>query len=367
MKLEKSTMKAAVTAFTAENLGLSEHTYPVKQLQDQYPHLRGIPLEPIDHVCPLVLIGSDYAHLITPLEPVIMGPPGGPVAIQTRLGWTLQGPASLVQAQQMSISYTLTCFKSELFKNVERLWQIDTLPHINEKTVTRSKQDKLALDLLQLKTVRVDVDGVMRYATPLLRAPNIPVLHAPKEAVLPRLRATERRLFKDPKMSAQYQEELDKLVQSGFVNKIPSEQVDKPAETWYFPHHMVEHNNKPRVVFDCSFEYMGLSLNKFLLPGPVLGPSLLGVLLRFRQQAIAICGDIKGMFHQVRLRGTDPCCVSYGEKCSQTRSPASMNGKFCHLERLVAHAVPPMQFRHTSKITLKAMRRSYNLSNSVFM
>lgn len=51
----------------------------MKQLQEQYPHLRGIQLEPIDHVRPLVLIGSDYAHLITSLEPVIMGLPGGPV------------------------------------------------------------------------------------------------------------------------------------------------------------------------------------------------------------------------------------------------------------------------------------------------
>lgn len=74
------------------------------------------------------------------------------------------------------------------------------------RRLTRTKQDKLALDLLRRKTVRIKVDGVMRYATPLLRAPNFPVLHAPKEAVLPRLCATERRLSKDPKMSAQYQE-----------------------------------------------------------------------------------------------------------------------------------------------------------------
>jgi len=292
-------------AFTAGNLGLSEHTYPVKQLQEQYHHLGDVPLLSIDHACPLVLIGSDYAHLITATEPVLMGPPGGPLAIHTRLGWALQGPASLIQAHHHTLSFTQTCFKSELLRNVERLWQIDTLPYVNEKTATRSKQDKLALDLLHSKTVRVEIDGVMRYATPLLRAPNTPVFKAPKEAVLPRLCATERRLSKDPKLSDKYQEELDKLVQSGYVQRIPSEQVDQSHETWYFPHHIVEHNNKHRVVFDCSFEYMGQNLNKCLLPGPTLGPSLLGVLLRFRQHAIAICGDIKGMFHQVRLLNDD--------------------------------------------------------------
>nr|XP_061832460.1 uncharacterized protein LOC133616862 [Nerophis lumbriciformis] len=42
-----------------------------------------------------------------------------------------------------------------------------------------------------------------------------------------------------------------------------------------------------------------------LLPGPTLGPSLIGVLLRFRQHAVAISGDIRAMFHQVRLLPED--------------------------------------------------------------
>lgn len=48
-----------------------------------------------------------------------------------------------------------------------------------------------------------------------------------------------------------------------------------------------------------------MSLNEQLLPGPTLGPSLLGVLLRFRQHQVAISGDIRGMFHQIRLRPED--------------------------------------------------------------
>ena len=84
-------------AFTAEYLGLSENTHPVKQLQEQYHHLGGNSLQTIDYVCPLVLIGSDYAHFITATEAILMGLPGGPLAVHTRLGWALQGPASLIQ------------------------------------------------------------------------------------------------------------------------------------------------------------------------------------------------------------------------------------------------------------------------------
>ncbi|CAI5636866.1 unnamed protein product [Oreochromis niloticus] len=47
------------------------------------------------------------------------------------------------------------------------------------------------------------------------------------------------------------------------------------------------------------------SLNQFLLPGPTLGASLLGVVVRFREHPIAVSGDIKGMFHQVLLLPED--------------------------------------------------------------
>lgn len=65
-----------------------------------------------------------------------------------------------------------------------------------------------------------------------------------------------------------------------------------------------------RVVFNCSFSYQGHNLNELLLPGPTLSPSLLAVLLRFREHSVAISSDIRGMFHQVRLL---PCKVLKAE------------------------------------------------------
>ncbi len=118
---------------------------------------------------------------------------------------------------------------------------------------------------------------------------------------MPNLRSTERRLTKDTVRAASYCKEMDKLVQSGYVAEISKEEAAKSAESWYVPHHMVHHNGKDRVVFNCSFSFNGLSLNDQLLPGPTLGPTMIGVLLRFRCHAVAISGDIKSMFHQIRL------------------------------------------------------------------
>lgn len=57
-------------AFSAEQLGLAEHIHLVRTLQRKYRHLDGLPLQSLNGVHPVLLIGSDCTHLITPIEPV---------------------------------------------------------------------------------------------------------------------------------------------------------------------------------------------------------------------------------------------------------------------------------------------------------
>ena len=295
-------------AFTAARIDLADHTYPIESLQKKYKHLSGLPLQQFKKIKPLLLIGSDHPHLVTPTEPVRLGPPGGPAAINTRLGWTLQGPSSVIcrlNSPQQCLLTSVPPQVSELMKHVEKLWQTDVIPLRSSKVVTRSQEDNLAVSLLEDKTTRVEVDGIMRYATPLLRRKNMPRLQATPDAVMSSLRGVERRLQRDPEKAKVYRAEMEKLIQAGSVVKLDPSELNKGDEVWYIPHHLVSHNGKHRLVFNCSLQYRGHNLNDYLLPGPTLGASLLGVLLRFREHAVAISGDIKGMFHQVRLLPED--------------------------------------------------------------
>lgn len=104
---------------------------------------------------------------------------------------------------------------------------------------------------------------------------------------------------------------MDKLEKAGYVAEISLQEAEDSAESWYIPHHMVRHNGKNRIVFNCSFQYQGQSLNEHLIPGPILGLSLLGVLLRFRQHTVAVSADVKGMFHQVRLLPDDKAILRF--------------------------------------------------------
>ena len=79
---------------------------------------------------------------------------------------------------------------------------------------------------------------------------------------------------------------------------------EKERSVNYIPHTGVYHPRKPekiRVVFDCSAEYAGISLNDYLLTGPNLMNGMMGVLLRFRKEDNAFMVDIQSMFCQFHM------------------------------------------------------------------
>ena len=70
---------------------------------------------------------------------------------------------------------------------------------------------------------------------------------------------------------------------------------------WSFGVYHLKKPDKIRVVFDSSAQYNGISLNDCLISGPDLTNSLLGVLMRFRREAIAISADVEQMFYNFKV------------------------------------------------------------------
>lgn len=77
-----------------------------------------------------------------------------------------------------------------------------------------------------------------------------------------------------PEKATIYAAEIDKFIQTGYVKKLSPNDVELSTEAWYLPHHLMCHNNKTHLVFNCSFQHQGTSMNDQLLPGPTVGPSL---------------------------------------------------------------------------------------------
>ena len=101
-----------------------------------------------------------------------------------------------------------------------------------------------------------------------------------------------------------YKTFIDDMLQKEIRNYARKAENKQVGKVWYIPHHGVTHPAKPgkvRVVFDCSAEFGGTSLNKQLITGPDLTNQLVGVLIRFREEHIAYMADIEFMFYLVRV------------------------------------------------------------------
>ena len=114
-----------------------------------------------------------------------------------------------------------------------------------------------------------------------------------------RANGIKRKMLKDKAFHNEYTKFVMKLIDAGYARKARITSEDE--QCWYLPHHAVYHpaKLKIRVVFDCSAEFEGVSLNSQLLQGPDLTNHLIGVFLRFRKEVIAIIGNLEAMYCQV--------------------------------------------------------------------
>ena len=55
------------------------------------------------------------------------------------------------------------------------------------------------------------------------------------------------------------------------------------------------------VVFDLSSEFQGTLINKSLLSGPDLANQIVDVLLRFREEPVAVTSDIEALYYQIKI------------------------------------------------------------------
>ncbi|VDO96629.1 unnamed protein product, partial [Schistosoma mattheei] len=70
---------------------------------------------------------------------------------------------------------------------------------------------------------------------------------------------------------------------------------------WYLPHHAVidpRKSSRVRVLLDRAAKVAGKSLNDLLYQGPDTTACLVGILLRFRREPVAVSADVEGMFMQ---------------------------------------------------------------------
>jgi len=128
------------------------------------------------------------------------------------------------------------------------------------------------------------------------------------------LRSTEATLLKDPQWASKYKEQIDDMLQRGVARKLSPVEISSWEGPRFYISHLAVSNPKSqstpvRIVFNSSQNCKGVSLNSTLAKGPdSYMNSLLGLLLRWREEQVAVVGDIRKMFHSVKLEVLEQHC-----------------------------------------------------------
>ena len=263
------------------------------------------------------MIGNNCVCALKPRS-IVPGKSNDPYAIRTTLGWGVVGARNHGDHDDES-EMTAACHhiatreiasneastgKFIPLKSCKEIMALSAIKKMFEQDFSESQDANLAISQEDLKFMNITSNGIHKadnghYEIPLpLRNENV---HLPctKKHAEARLKQLSRRFAIDSKYKEDYVTFMQ-MLEEGHAEKAP----ERYETLWYIPHHGVYHpkkSDKLRVVFDCSAEFQGHSLNRHLLQGPDLTNSLVGVLCRFREEPVAFACDIEGMFHQVHV------------------------------------------------------------------
>ncbi|XP_006815918.1 uncharacterized protein LOC102804515, partial [Saccoglossus kowalevskii] len=301
--------------WTTDRLPIAADSIPTKLDIKGWSHLNDIELPEIEVKDVTLLIGNDVPEAHWVLEER-RGERKQPYGIRTLLGWTFIGPMGRKKRGGNSINFInvdqvldsdspIQCLEP-ITSQLHRMYNADFTESLFDTKACMSLEDRRAKAIMDSSVCLIE--GHYQLALPWRY--DDPCLPNNKWSALKRLKLLKRRLLKDPALMKKYKDTLDGYISQGHARRMPNvdSSATKSGSTWYLPHHPVIHSNKPekvRVVFDCAAKYQSTSLNDQLLQGPDLNNTLVGVLLQFRKEPVAIVADIKQMFHQVKVKKAD--------------------------------------------------------------
>ena len=306
------------------------------------PHFDDISLPETGDKKVTILIGSDHPDIIDKQLDKKEGGCGKPSAVKTPFGWTVFGPIEVLHGGYVVCQeqYNIIPMGQNVHSNAKHFycschatWPpcksfiaeiADERVHVN---IIHTERETLNAQLERMYNEEFgDTNGTLEesmsvedrkaeeimnqsatlvnghYHIRLLFREDVPNLPDSLTTAEKRLAWLKRKIQRDPVFHSQYSSVAEKYRTEGSSRQVPDEELAKLDPIWYLTHHAVWHLRKPeepRVVFDCFSKSGGTSLNEQLMRGPENTSTIMGVILRFRVDDVAVASDIKRMFHQV--------------------------------------------------------------------
>ncbi|CAK1584951.1 unnamed protein product [Parnassius mnemosyne] len=254
-----------------------------------------------------LLLGAEvYGQILE--DGLIKGPPGSPVAQNTKFGWILSGQiySSSHTGLECDSSNRIVSMHSYVDENevLRRFWEIESDDFSYKKSKILTPEQQKCEEIFSHTTSRDDsgryvVNLPFRDEDPRCKYGNS------RKIATRRLQLLEKKLEKNTELKIQYSAVLQEYLDLGHMELVP-EKEKEDVHVVYLPHHAVvkedRTTSKIRIVFDASCKGgNGVSLNNDLLVGPVLQPDLRHIVLRWRQHPIILVADLVKMYRQIKV------------------------------------------------------------------
>ena len=303
LKATNGGKRVKIEAFVVDKISDVANCY-VELVKVQYDHLRNINFADISDEDLLqvdVLIGANYLWEFQGQQ-TIRGKRNEPVAVKTELGWVLSGP---LKGESLLHEYDTVNFavaETDLECRVEKFWDLDTVGVREDKDVYSDLIDNISYD-------------GQRYSVGLPWKIGHKQLPHNFNGCFSRLKSQIKKLQSSPSLLDECSKIIKEQEEVGIIEKVTD--LEGAEKVYYMPSQVVVRQNvettKVRIVFDASSKEgkRGTSLNDCLHVGPNLTPLLFDILLRFRENNIALVGDIEKAFLNVGIHESDRNCLRF--------------------------------------------------------
>ena len=249
----------------------------------EWNHLNDLDLPTLDSSLVTVLIGRDVRGAHRTLQERCSSDDIGPDAVLTPFGWCVAGsvPSKVFEVSEREPNIFQVYFRpndKEMRDDIARLWETEAFGVQRPTQSILSSEDRKAMDILE-RSIRHTEE---RQEVALMWKEDNIVLPDNRSSSLQQLEYLLKRFKRDPAYAARYDKVIQEYLSLGHAVPVDPSDSGTPGRVWYLPHHRVTSVNKPdkvRVVFDCSAQHHGISLNDVLLKGPDLLIKQIGVLL----------------------------------------------------------------------------------------
>ena len=305
------TKNVKLHCYVVDDISSISNVHP-EMVREIYPHLHNIYFSDVCRNVEVlkidILIGSDEFWNFQEHE-VKRGGPNEPVAVKTVLGWVLSGPLqgkTLNSYENVNVNFlpptniTLKEDRRIIEDTVNKLWDLDSLGIRQDNEVHEQLLDNISFT-------------GERYSVRLPWKTGHKPLPTNYENSLVRLRSLGKKLRKEPATLDKYNNIINEQIESGVIEQVTD--LEPAGQTHYLPHMAVVRDEaettKVRIVYDASCKDKGTSLNDCLHVGPPLSPLIFDILLRFRENRVALVGDIEKAFLNIEVDPSDRDCLRF--------------------------------------------------------